>query len=427
MSSPAWIHRLARLFPSRAQTSPRPSRSDADRTGATATTAAPHASAGGSNPTRRTGLEARMGRGRAVLVGLAALLAGSTVALACTGISLRSADGSVITARTVEWALSNADHDQLVLFPRKHAFTGQTPEGLRGMRWTGKHGFVSLMAYGQPYGPDGLNEAGLYVGMYYFPDFASYAPFVPAERDRSLSVGDLMQWMLSSFATVAEVKEKLSSVRVVNVEDPRFGGAPLPFHWKVADPTGASIVIEIVEGGQIRVYDALLGVITNSPGYDWHLTNLRNYLGMAPGSVAPVELAGRTLAPLGAGTGLRGLPGDFTPPARFVRAMALTASARPLTDGPDAVFEAFRILDSFNLTLGSTGTGEKLAKDIVSATQVTTASDLKNRIFYFHSMWDRGVRKLDLSKIDFSKIRHTVLRDGASREQTVRELRVSAR
>jgi choloylglycine hydrolase len=107
--------------------------------------------------------------------------------------------------------------------------------------------------------------------------------------------------------------------------------------------------------------------------------------------------------------------------------MALTASARPLKDGPDAVFEAFRILDSFNLTLGSTGTGDKLAKDIVSATQVTTASDLKNRVFYFHSMWDRGVRKLDLSKIDFSKISHTVMRDGASREQTVRELHVSAR
>ena len=63
----------------------------------------------------------------------------------------------------------------------------------------------------------------------------------------------------------------------------------------------------------------------------------------------------------------------------------------------------------------------------MSATQVTTASDLKNRVFYFHSMWDRGVRKLDLSKIDFSKISHTVLRDGASREQTVRELHVSAR
>jgi choloylglycine hydrolase len=102
----------------------------------------------------------------------------------------------------------------------------------------------------------------------------------------------------------------------------------------------------------------------------------------------------------------------------------LTASARPLKDGPEAVFEAFRILDSFNLTVGSTGAPEQRAEDIVSATQITTAADLRNRVFYFHSMWDRQVRKLDLKAIDFSRIQKTVLESGASRTQTVRELRV---
>lgn len=83
-----------------------------------------------------------------------------------------------------------------------------------------------------------MNEAGLYVGMYYFPAFASLAPYDPELANNSMSVGDYMQWMLSSFSTVAEVRERLADVRVVNVEDPRFGGAPLPFHWKIADPTG---------------------------------------------------------------------------------------------------------------------------------------------------------------------------------------------
>jgi len=348
----------------------------------------------------------------------------STLAGACTGISLSASDGSVITARTVEWALSDASHDHLVLFPRGHRFTGRTPEGENGHQWTGRHGFVSLMAYGEPFGPDGLNEAGLYVGMYYFPDFASFAPFEPTGRAQSLSVGDYMQWMLSSFSTVAEVREHLRDVTVVNVEDSRFGGAPLPFHWKVGDASGASIIIEIIEAGQVKVHDALLGVVTNSPTYDWHLTNLRNYLGISPASEQPITLDGRSFAPLGAGTGMRGLPGDFTPPARFVRAMALTASARPTADGPEAVFEAFRILDSFNLTVGSTNPPERRADDIASATQVTTAADLRNRVFYFHSMWDRQVRKLDLKEIDFTRIPKTVLTSGASRTQSVRELRL---
>ena len=350
-----------------------------------------------------------------------------TAALACTGISLKSRDGSIVVARTVEWALGDADHDTLAIFPRAHSFTGQTPDGHNGLRWQGKHGFISLAAYGQPYGPDGMNEAGLYVGMYYFPDFASFSVYDRANSTRSLSVGDFMQWMLSSFATVKEVRSNLENVVVVNVEDPRFGGAPLPFHWKIADPSGETIIIEITANGKVQTYDAVMGVVTNSPSYDWHLTNLRNYLGLSPEPRAPIEIDGRRFAPLGGGSGLRGLPGDFTPPSRFVRAVALTASVRPLETAQDAIFEAFRILDSFNIPIGATAGADKIARDIESATQITTVSDLKNLKFYFHTMSDRQVRMIDLKKIDFSKIRQQLTAVGASRQQSVREVAVDSK
>jgi choloylglycine hydrolase len=342
--------------------------------------------------------------------------------LACTGISLRSADGAVVAARTVEWALSDASHDKIVISPRGQQFVGQTPGGMNGMRWTARYGFVSLMAYGQPFGPDGMNEAGLYVGMYYFPDYASLAAYDPARAQNSMSVGDYMQWMLSSFRTVAEVRERLADVRVVNVEDPRFGGAPLPFHWKIADPSGASIVVEIVENGQLRVHEAFLGVVTNSPTYDWHLTNLRNYVGLAQGSRDPIVIDGKRFSPLGAGSGLLGLPGDYTPPSRFVRAAVLTATARPLANAEDAVFEAFRILDSFNIPLGSLAPADKQAGDIAGATQITTASDLTNRVLYFHTVANREVRMIDLKKIDFSRPGQRIIDSGATRRQAVREI-----
>jgi choloylglycine hydrolase len=349
-----------------------------------------------------------------------------TAVLACTGISLKSRDGSVVVARTVEWALGDAHHDTLAVFPRGHSFTGQTPDGYNGLRWQGKYGFISLAAYDQPYGPDGLNEAGLYVGMYYFPDFASFSVYEKAQAEKSLSVGDFMQWMLSNFATVKDLRSKLESVIVVNVEDPRFGGAPLPFHWKIADPSGDTIIIEITGRGKLQVYDAFMGVVTNSPGYDWHLVNLRNYLGLSPEPRTPIEIDGRRFAPLGSGSGLRGLPGDFTPPSRFVRAVALTASVRPLETTQDAVFEAFRILDSFNIPIGATAGAEKIARDIDSATQITTASDLKNGKIYFHTMSDRQVRMLDLKKIDFSRVRHQLVTVGASRQQSVKEVMIYA-
>ena len=170
---------------------------------------------------------------------------------ACTGISLMSEDGAVVVSRTVEWALSDAQHNRIAVFPRAKSYIAMTPDGSNGKRWKGRHGFISMTAYDQPYGPDGMNEKGLYVGMYYLPGFASYSKYNPKRASESMSVGDFMQWMLSSFETVDEVRRNINGVTVVNVDDPRFGGAALPFHWKVADPSGASIVIELVDNGKI--------------------------------------------------------------------------------------------------------------------------------------------------------------------------------
>jgi choloylglycine hydrolase len=104
-----------------------------------------------------------------------ALLMLSTSVYPCTGITLKSIDGGFVVARTVEWALNDAQHNKILVVPRNKMFVGQTPEGYNGKKWNGKYGFVTLTAYGQPYGPDGLNEEGLYVGVYYLPDFAEYA------------------------------------------------------------------------------------------------------------------------------------------------------------------------------------------------------------------------------------------------------------
>lgn len=158
--------------------------------------------------------------------------------------------------------------------------------------------------------------------------------------------------------------------------------------------------------------------------YDWHLTNLRNFLGLSQGARTPLVIDGRRFAPLGSGSGLVGLPGDVTPPSRFVRAAVLTATVRPLATAEEAIFEAFRILDNFNIPLGSTATPETQAIDIRGATQITTASDLTNRVLYFHTVDDRAVRMIDLKKIDFSRPGQRIIEAGASRQQTVREIMI---
>lgn len=53
-------------------------------------------------------------------------------AIACTGISLKSTDGSVVVARTVEWALSDAQHNKIIVIPRNKTFKAKNPDGLNG-------------------------------------------------------------------------------------------------------------------------------------------------------------------------------------------------------------------------------------------------------------------------------------------------------
>ena len=62
---------------------------------------------------------------------------------ACTGITLKSSDGSVVAARTVEWAES-VMNTMYVVVPRDQELQSFTPSGGDGMKFTTKHGFFGL-------------------------------------------------------------------------------------------------------------------------------------------------------------------------------------------------------------------------------------------------------------------------------------------
>lgn len=105
-----------------------------------------------------------------------------------------------------------------------------------------------------------------------------------------------------------------------------------------------------------------------------------------------------------ASSALLGLPGDFTPPSRFVRAFFFLHSLRQPADTYSAVTQAFHILNAFDIPLGSEFAMDQQIPDIPSATQVTCVSDTTHSAFYYHTMYNAQIRKVDLSKIDFSAI-----------------------
>jgi choloylglycine hydrolase len=320
--------------------------------------------------------------------------------LACTGITLRALDGSVVFGRTLEWGSFDLK-SRLTIIPRGYKYTAHTPDGKAGFTWTGKYGVVGIDAVEKDIVVEGLNEKGLAVGLFYHPGFAVYEAYDPAHAAESIGPTDVGQYLLTTCASVDQVRTAISKVRVVPVVEPALGFAP-PVHFIVTEPSGKAIVIEYLKG-ELKIFDAPLGVITNSPSYDWHETNLRNYINLSPVGLPGKNIGDLNFKPLGGGSGMIGLPGDFTPPSRFVRAVAFSKTARPTATGGETIYEIFRILDNFNVPLGAAeGTGgEDRTQGMRSATIWTSASDTRDLIFYYHTQHNRRVRMVDLNKINF--------------------------
>ena len=323
--------------------------------------------------------------------------------LACTTIIMTAKDGSHVYGRTLEWGAFDINSELLVI-PRGRKFEADLGKGKTGFTWDAKYGGVTMNGFDKDYWLDGVNEKGLLVGANYHPGVAEYKELDPASPDKSLSALDLLSFIATSFATVAEVRKGIQDLQVVSVIEPTLGFAA-PGHFIISDRTGETIVIEFIKGETV-IFDAPLKVMTNSPSYDWHMTNLRTYINLSPVAIPTKAIGELELAPLGAGTGMTGLPGDNTPTSRFVRAVAATQTARETETGEETVYEVFRILDNFNIPLGA-AEGDTLGdgtEGMRSATLWTTAIDSVNMKFYYHTMHNRRVRMLDLNKIDFDSL-----------------------
>ena len=247
---------------------------------------------------------------------------------------------------------------------------------------------------------DGVNEKGLATGTFYFPTSAGYMPYAPSDAGKTIAQWEVGSYILENFASVDEVRASIGNVVVPSVVFAGWGFAP-EAHYIVHDPTGKSIVIEYVDG-KLNIHDDPLGVITNSPNFDWHMTNLRNYVNFSMTNVPPIKLGTVVLKPFGQGTGMLGMPGDFTPPSRFVRAVAFSQSVLPSKTGHDAIIEAFHILNQFDIPKGS---AREHAKDehgnvVADYTLWTSAIDLKAKQYFFRTYDNSEIRMIDLMKMN---------------------------
>ena len=332
---------------------------------------------------------------------------------ACTGITLQSIDKSVVVARTVDWSGSEMNNIYVIV-PRGHVEQSLLPDGTQdGIKFTTKYGFVGLGMERPEFVVDGTNEVGLSAGLFYFPRYGKYRPYSAATRNKSLADFQVVSWILSQFSTIDEVKDAIDGVQIINI-DPTASTV----HWRITEPTGRQVVMEIIDG-VATFYDNPNGVITNAPGINWHLTNLNNYINLKPGTVEPKKFGPLKLQSLSHGTGLLGLPGDFSSPSRFVRATLLRDFAVPQSTGMQTIKQAFHILNNVDVPFGTTQAAQSRKFDMPSATQWTIATDITNGQIYYHTMYNRALRHIDIRGINFETVPYQFYPLDMMRDETV--------
>lgn len=317
---------------------------------------------------------------------------------ACTDFRLSATDGTLLITRSMEFGQDLQSN--LRSSPRGRLFTTTTPNNKPGLSWNAKYGYVFVDGFNIDASFDGMNEAGLTFEYLYLPGETEYQTIPEGKDAQAIPYSQFGDWVLANFKSIDEVKAALNSIYVSNQIIPQIGNATLPAHASIYDSSGKGIVVEFYNN-KINVYEHI-GIMTNSPKYDWHVTNLRNYINLSPDNPDPVVQKGMTYTSLGQGTGAVGLPGDASPPSRFVKIAFMLKNVNKAKNKDELINLAEHIINNVDLPSGFVRSQSE-GKTITDTTQWVVFKDITHKKFYYRTYKDMTLQMLDMDKVNFSE------------------------
>ena len=322
---------------------------------------------------------------------------------ACSSFSWETKDGRHLLGRTYDQFGDLAANRVIGVPPGAGCSPSLHPEGEAP---SGRYAYtgMAVLGFGEPILVDGVNAAGLMGALLHYPEYAVYPKKAEPEKT-AVHPGRLLAWLLCRCAGVREAVEAMNAITLV---DEPIQGKPLPAHYILSDKTGETLVIEPDAGG-VRIHRNTIGVLTNSPDYRWHRTNLRNFVGVTNLPKAPRTIAGHEIREfgerLGGGTGL---PGDYSSPSRFVRMAFMKEYAvrgENEVDGVSRMFRTFAMVDI----------PEGLAKgdpdyEVYEQTLCTSVLCAESGLYYFAPAQNRRISAVRLLEAG-AEARHFPLGD----------------
>ena len=187
---------------------------------------------------------------------------------------------------------------------------------------------------------DCANEAGLAIAGLNFPGYAQYEK-AAVDGKTNVAAYEFPLYVAMNFTTVDEVEKALKDVAIVAKPiNEQFPVSEL--HFIIGD-SKRSIVVEYTARG-MEIFKNDVDVLTNQPGYGWHQENLRNYMNLFPQMPAKINWGREVMTPFGSGSLMRGIPGDYYAPSRFVRVAYLNTHYPVKSSEEDNISRLFHTL-----------------------------------------------------------------------------------
>lgn len=305
----------------------------------------------------------------------------------CTGVRFNDDKGNMYFGRNLDW--STPYGQKVVITPRgykyKSAFLGEMTNSpaLIGM---------GIIAENTPLYFDCANENGLAIAGLNFPGYADYAE-APVDGKTNVAAYEFPLWVALNFTTVDEAEKALKDVAIV--AKPINEQYPVSqLHWIIGDKE-RSIVVEYTKNG-MEIFKNDVDILTNQPGYGWHQENLRNYMNLFPLMPKGVKWGKATMEAFGSGSLMRGLPGDYYAPSRFVR-VAYLNTHYPVQSGEEAnVSRLFHTLTGVAMIDGAAA----MADGAFEKTIYTGGYSAATKTYYYSTYEDPAIKSVAMKDHD---------------------------
>lgn len=263
----------------------------------------------------------------------------------CTAITLQSMQRENFFGRTMDF--SYPIEPGLYVIPKHYEWSSL----ITSKKYRNRYGFIGI---GQKTEDmlgffDGMNERGFAAAALYFEGYADYD--LPIKNNKELIASlDFLHYLLGHCSSIDDLQALLANIQIVGLPDP-VTQTVAPLHWIATDRSGACVVIEQTKSG-LEIIHNPIGVMTNSPDFQWHMTNLRNYLNVSTSQQKETYWENVLLTPFGQGAGTIQLPGGFTSPERFVRAAFLKTHILVPENRSKSILACFHIMNNVSIPKG---------------------------------------------------------------------------